>query len=240
MGTRENLQRVLMVFECGNPLVGPSIGLELSRREGYARGENFPKDHFMTLLIAGLALFIVTHLLRPLAPGLRNAGIAALGKPAWMALHGIVSLASLVLIVYGFADARAKGGALLYSPPTFMAHIALTLMLIASVCLVAGFLPAGHIRAKLKFPVLVAIKIWALAHLLANGESYSVLLFATILAWAVILRITLKKRIAAGETMLPVFVSAKYDLISLVVGVALYLAIVFKLHEWLIGVAPMA
>ena len=196
----------------------------------------------MTLLIAGLVLFIVTHLLRPIAPGLRNAGIAALGKPGWMAVHGILSLLSLALIAYGFVDARANGGAgvfAVYTPPTFMAHIALTLMLVASICLVAGFLPAGHIRTKLKFPILVAIKIWALAHLLANGESYSVLLFVTILAWAVILRITLKKRIAAGETKLPVFVSAKYDLISVVVGLALYAVIVFKLHEWVIGVAPL-
>ncbi|MDX3978883.1 NnrU family protein [Shinella sp.] len=193
----------------------------------------------MTLLIAGLVLFIVTHLIRPFAPGLRNAGIAALGKPAWMALHGILSLASLVLIAYGFVEARANGGAMLYSPPIFMAHIALTLMLIASICLVAGFLPAGHIRTKLKFPILVAIKIWALAHLLANGESYSVLLFVTILAWAVILRISLKKRIAAGGTKLPVFVSAKNDLIAVVVGLALYVVIVFWLHLWVIKVSPL-
>lgn len=193
----------------------------------------------MTLLIAGLVLFIATHLLRPLAPGLRNAGIAALGKPAWMALHGIVSLASLALIAYGFVDARANGGEMLYYPPKFLSHIALTLMLIATICLVAGFLPAGHIRAKTKFPILVAIKTWALAHLLANGESYSVLLFVVILAWAVILRITLKKRIASGETKLPVFVSAKYDLISVVIGLVVYALIVFKLHEWVIGVAPL-
>lgn len=193
----------------------------------------------MTLLIIGLVLFIATHLLRPVAPGLRNAGIAALGKPGWMALHGIVSLASLALIVYGFIDARENGGEMLYFPPPFMAHITLTLMAIAAICLVAGFLPPGHIRTKLKFPILVAIKIWALAHLLANGESYSVLLFVTILAWAVILRITLKKRIAAGETKLPVFVSAKYDVIAVVAGLALYAAIVLKLHEWLIGVAPL-
>jgi len=220
------------------------IGLELSPGEGYSKGKRpaaaiSSRGFFMTLLIAGLVLFIVTHLLRPFAPGLRNAGIAALGKPGWMALHGVLSLVSLALIAYGFVDARENGGSMLYSPPTFMAHIALTLMLIASICLVAGFLPAGHIRTKMKFPILVAIKIWALAHLLANGESYSVLLFVTILAWAVILRITLKKRIASGETKLPVFVSAKYDLISVVVGLAVYVAIVFWLHEWLIGVAPL-
>ncbi len=193
----------------------------------------------MTLLIAGLVLFVVTHLLRPVAPGLREAGIAALGKPGWMAFHGVVSLLSLVLIVYGFIDARENGGEMLYFPPAFLSHLTLTLMLIASICLIAGFLPAGHIRAKLKFPILVSIKIWALAHLLANGESYSVLLFVTILAWAVILRITLKKRIATGETKLPVFVSAKYDLIAVVAGLALYAVIVFWLHEPLIGVAPL-
>jgi uncharacterized membrane protein len=193
----------------------------------------------MTLLVAGLVLFIATHLLRPIAPGLRNAAIAALGKPGWMALHGIASLVSLALIAYGFVLARENGGEMLYYPPAFLSHIALTLMLIASICLVAGFLPAGHIRTKLKFPILVAIKIWALAHLMANGESYSVLLFVTVLAWAVILRITLKKRIASGETKLPVFVSAKYDAISVVIGLVLYLAIVFKLHEWVIGVSPL-
>lgn len=193
----------------------------------------------MTLLVAGIVLFIATHLVRPFAPGLRAAAIERLGKLAFMATHGIVSLLSAVMMVYGFAEARATGGMMLYYPPAFMAHIALTLMLIASICLVAGFLPAGYIRTKLKFPLLVAIKIWALAHLLANGESYSVVLFLAILAWAVVLRISLKKRIAAGETKLPVFVSARYDVIAIVLGLALYAAIVLKLHELFIGVAPM-
>lgn len=193
----------------------------------------------MTLLVAGIVLFIATHLVRPFAPGLRAAAIDRLGKPAFMAIHGIVSLLSAVMMVYGFIDARENGGTMLYFPPPFMAHITLTLMLIASICLVAGFLPAGYIRTKLKFPLLVAIKIWALAHLLANGESYSVVLFLAILAWAVVLRISLKKRIASGETKLPVFVSARYDVIAIVVGVALYVAIALKLHELLIGVAPM-
>jgi uncharacterized membrane protein len=193
----------------------------------------------MALLVAGIVLFIVTHLVRPFAPELRARAIERVGKPGFMAVHGIVSLLSLVLMAYGFVQARETGGTMLYQPPAFMAHITLTLMLIASVCLVAAFLPAGYIRSKLKFPALVAIKLWAFAHLLANGESYSVLLFAAILAWAVILRITLKQRIASGEASLPVFVSVSYDLIAVVLGVALYAAIVLKLHEWVIGIAPL-
>ena len=101
-------------------------------------------------------------------------------------------------------------------------------------------MPAGYIRSRLKFPGLVAIKIWALAHLFANGESYSVVLFVAILAWAVVLRITLKKRVAAGEITLPVFVSARYDLAALVAGAVVYGLFVWKLHEWLIGVPPIA
>lgn len=194
----------------------------------------------MALLIAGIVLFIATHLVRPFAPGLRAAAIARLGKSGFMAIHGIVSLLSLVMMAYGFVQAREAGGSIFYQPPTFMAHITLLLMVIASICLVAAFLPAGYIRAKLKFPALVAIKLWAFSHLLANGESYSVLLFGAILAWAVILRITLKKRIASGEATLPSFVSVSYDLISVVLGVALYVVIVMWLHEWLIGVAPLA
>lgn len=194
----------------------------------------------MALLIAGIILFIATHLVRPFMPGLRTAAIASLGRPAFIAIHAVLSIASVTMMVYGFAAARESGGTMLYHPPVFMAHIALTLMLIASICLAAGFLPAGHIRTKLKFPMLVAIKIWALSHLLANGESYSVVLFGAILAWAVILRISIKRRIASGETRPPVFVSAKYDLIAIVLGAAIYAATVLKLHEWVIGVAPMA
>ncbi|MFD1328928.1 NnrU family protein [Mycoplana ramosa] len=193
----------------------------------------------MTLLVAGIIVFIATHLLRPFAPDLRARAIASLGKSGFMAVHGIVSLLSLVMMAYGFVLARENGGSVLYQPPVFMGHITLTLMLISSVCLVAAFLPAGYIRTKLKFPALAAIKLWAFSHLLANGESYSVLLFGAMLAWAVILRITLKKRIASGEATLPVFVSVTYDLIAIVLGVALYGVIVLKLHEWLIGVAPL-
>jgi len=113
-------------------------------------------------------------------------------------------------------------------------------MLIACICLVAGFLPAGYIVAKTKYPMVLAIKIWALAHLLANGDSAGVLLFASFLAWGVILRISLKRRALAGEIVAKPFVSAKYDAAAVVLGIVLWGAIIWKLHEWLIGVSPLA
>ena len=192
----------------------------------------------MTLLIIGLILFLGLHLIRIFAPGFRNGVIARFGKPVWIAGHSILSTLALVLVIYGFGEAREVTGMLWY-PPVWMAHIAVTLMLVSSICLVAAALPAGHIAMKTKYPVIVSIKVWALAHLLANGETASVLLFVSFLVWAVLLRIMMKRRERAGEVKPRVFVSAKYDIVAVVLGAALWALIVFRLHEWLIGVAPL-
>ncbi len=192
----------------------------------------------MALLILGIVIFIGIHLVRSFAPGLRAAVTKRSGTGAWHAIHGIAALVGLALIAIGFVKARATTG-ILYTPPVFMTHIALTLMLIASIFLVAAFLPAGKIRVATKHPAILAIKIWALAHLLANGEAPSVLLFGAFLAWGVILRISMKKRWRAGEITYPAFVSSRYDLAAVLIGAALYGVIVWKLHALVIGVAPI-
>lgn len=192
----------------------------------------------MTLLVIGLALFIGFHSIRIVSPAGRLALIERFGDKGWKALHSIVSLVALVLLVYGFGEARSDTPVLWY-PPIWTRHIALTLMIPAVICLVASALPAGWIRTKTKFPLVLAVKIWALAHLIANGELSSILLFATFLAWGVVLRIALKRAVARGEVTYPVFVSARYDVISIIVGLALWAAMILGLHEWLIGVPPL-
>jgi uncharacterized membrane protein len=192
----------------------------------------------MALLVLGIVIFLGIHLVRSVAPGVRAAVIKRRGTGIWHAIHGIAALVGLALIAIGFDQARATSG-VLYTPPTFMAHITLALMLIASICLVAAFLPAGKIRVATKHPAILAIKIWALAHLIANGETASVLLFGAFLAWGVILRISMKKRWRAGEITYPAFVSYRYDVAAVVLGAALYGVIVWKLHELLIGVPPI-
>jgi len=192
----------------------------------------------MALLVLGIVVFLGMHLLRVVAPGLRASVIERNGKNAWMGIYTLISLIGLCLIVYGFGEARAVTG-MLYNPPVFLKHISLLLMLLAFICLAAGFLPAGRIAVALKHPQILSIKIWALAHLLANGETSSVLLFGSFLAWAVIMRISMKRRQRAGELVLPVFRSARYDLFAILIGVAAYLLFIWKLHEWLIGVAPI-
>jgi uncharacterized membrane protein len=165
--------------------------------------------------------------------------IARLGEKGWRAGSSGASILTLILLIDGFGQARQVTG-MLYNPPVWTAHIAITLMLIAMICLVASLLPAGHIATKTKHPMVLSVKIWALAHLLANGETSSVLLFAAFLAWGVIVRISLKRRERAGEITLRPFVSAKYDVYAAVIGIVLWALIIWKLHEWLIGVSPLA
>ncbi|MBB3589987.1 putative membrane protein [Rhizobium sp. BK529] len=192
----------------------------------------------MTLLIIGIVLFLGVHLVRVVAPDFRRSMIASLGEKGWRAGYSIASIATLILLIYGFGQARQVTG-MLYYPPVWMAHITVALMLIAMICLVASLLPAGHIATKTKHPMVLSVKIWALAHLLANGETSSVLLFAAFLAWGVIMRISLKRRQKRGEITLPVFVSARYDLYAVIIGAVVWALIIWRVHEWLIGVAPL-
>ncbi|OLP57251.1 NnrU family protein [Rhizobium rhizosphaerae] len=192
----------------------------------------------MTLLILGLLIFFGSHLVHVLAPGVRATAIARLGLGPWRGLYSLISLAGFVLMIYGFGQARAVTG-LLYNPPVAMKHVTLLLMVPAMICLVAGFLPAGRIAVAVKHPQVLAVKIWALAHLLANGETSSVILFLAFLAWGVVLRISLKRRERRGEPVLPVFKSSRYDTMAIVLGLLLYGLMVWRLHEWLIGVSPL-
>jgi uncharacterized membrane protein len=192
----------------------------------------------MAILVLGIIIFLGMHLVRVVAPGFRAGIIDSRGKGTWMGLYTIVSLVGLCLIIYGFGQARGETG-MLYDPPIFLRHIALLLMLVAFIVLAAGFLPAGRIAVALKHPQVLSIKIWALAHLLANGETSSVLLFGSFLAWAVILRISLKRRERAGEKVLPVFKSARNDVLALLIGLVAFVLFVWKLHELLIGVQPV-
>ena len=193
----------------------------------------------MALLVVSIILFLGIHLIRAFAPGFRQSMIARLGKPGWTALYSIASIATLAFLAYAFSVARTQT-TVLYSPPFWASHITIALMLIALICLVASLLPAGHIATKTKHPMVLSVKIWALAHLIANGDSASVLLFASFLAWGVILRISLKRRERAGEITTRPFVSARNDLYAVVLGVLLWAVIIWKLHEWIIGVSPLA
>ncbi len=191
----------------------------------------------MALLILGIVLFLGLHLIRVVAPGLRSSLIASLGEGGWKGAYSIASIVALIILIYGFGQARDMTP--IWTPPFWMSHITILLMLFALICLVVSLLPAGHIAVRTKHPMVLSVKIWALAHLLSNGDGAAILLFAAFLAWGVILRISLKRRERAGEIILRPFVSAKYDLYAIVIGVIVWALIIWKLHAWIIGVSPL-
>lgn len=189
----------------------------------------------MLLLIVGLVLFLGIHSVAIVAPNWRAATMAKMGERRWKGLYALLALLGLVLIIVGYGMARQEP-VLLYSPPAFMRHLVALLMLPVFPLLLAAYLP-GKIQTKLKHPMLVAVKTWALAHLLVNGMLADVLLFGSILAWAVVDRISLKRRPPKKIPSLPA--SRANDVIAVVAGLIIYVLFVLWGHEWLIGVRPV-
>jgi uncharacterized membrane protein len=185
----------------------------------------------MVQLVLGLVIFLGGHTFTTLRAQ-RAALIERTGEGSYKGLYSLVALLGFVLIIHGFGAYRAAGYIQLWNPPTFLRHLVLLLMWPAMVALFAAYSP-GIIKAKLKHPMLVAVKIWALAHLLANGDLGSILLFGSFLAWAVYDRIAVKRR---GTPVLPSDTPfGRGDIIALGAGTVAYLALIW-LHPLLIGV----
>lgn len=189
----------------------------------------------MMLLIVGLVAFFTIHLI-PTNRELRNGLVERFGDGGYKAFFSIASLIGLILIIYGYGkmqDYLGSKNPVLWIAPTWISHLALLLMIPAFIALVAAFIPS-HIGAVLKHPMLVAVKIWALAHLLANGDVASLVLFSSFLSYAVYDRISLKRRGDPGRSS----EGATYlnDAIVVGLGLTLYILMAFYGHPHLIGV----
>lgn len=190
----------------------------------------------MGILILGLVLFLGVHSVRIVADGWRSATIARIGEGAWKGLYSVLSLAGFVLIVWGYGLAR-QAPVVLWSPPVAMRHLASLLTLAAFVLLVAAYVPRNAIKARLKHPMVLAVKVWAFAHLLSNGTLADVLLFGAFLLWAVLDFRSARGRDRAAGTVYPAGTLAG-TAGAVVVGVAAWLAFALYLHAAWIGVAP--
>jgi uncharacterized membrane protein len=188
----------------------------------------------MTMMILGLAIFLGMHSVAIVAPAWRDAMAARLGAGAWKGLYSLVSLAGLLLVLKGYAAARLEP-TLVWVPPAGLRHVAALLMLPVFPLLLASYLP-GRIRAAARHPMLAAVKFWALAHLLANGMLADLVLFGSLLAWAVLDRISLKRRAPRTTPAAPA--KPWNDALAVVLGLALYAGFVMNWHHRLFGVSP--
>jgi uncharacterized membrane protein len=187
----------------------------------------------LVVMILGLVLFFGIHAVA-MRRDLRAKLIAARGETTYKVVFSLISAAGLVLIVWGFAHYRATGWIDVWFPPRGMKHVTEALMLPAVILVVASYV-RGRIYARLKHPMLAGIKLWAFAHLLANGDLGSIILFGSFLVWAVIDRISLKRRSDPGAPPIPVD-GLRNDVVAVVIGTIVYLLLGFLFHPYVIGV----
>jgi uncharacterized membrane protein len=187
----------------------------------------------MSLLLIGLLLFFGVHSISILVPGWRDAMVARIGERPWRGVYSLLSLAGLALLIHGYGAARMDPVAL-YNPAPWLRHLTFTLMLPVFPLLLATFLP-GRIKTATKHPSVLAVTLWALSHLLANGMLADVLLFGAFVLWAAATRISYARRPAPSVPTLPA--SRANDAIAVIGGLAIYVGLVLWLHPLLIGIA---
>ena len=190
----------------------------------------------MTILILGLVLFLGPHSVRIVAEPWRTQMLQRLGEKPWKGLYSLVSLLGFVLIIWGYGVARADP-VVLWQPPVAMRHIASLLTLFAFILLAAAYVPGNSIKGRLHHPMILGVKLWAFAHLLANSMLADLVLFGAFLLWAVLDYRAARKRDREQGISYPPGTLGR-SAVAIVIGTALWAAFAFWLHFAWIGVAP--
>ena len=189
----------------------------------------------MTLLIIGLLLFLGVHSVRIVAEDFRSAQIARIGPVAWKGLFAVASLVGFGLVVWGYGIARQQP-VVLWPSPAWLRHAAALLMLVSFVFLAAAYVPGNGIKARLQHPMVLGVKVWALAHLVANNTLADLILFGSFLIWAVFNFRAAKARDRATGAARAAGSGAR-TAITVVIGIAAWAAFAFLAHRPLIGVS---
>jgi len=191
----------------------------------------------MLILIPGLLLFIGIHSLRLIAPSQRESMIGRLGAGTWKGLYSVVSLIALAMIIHGYSLTRLNP-VVVFTPDVWTRHMALLFTWLAFILLAAGFIPHNHLKARLGHPMYAGIKIWAFAHLLANGRLGDLLLFGTFMVWA-IAGFSFRRRQDRRLQIIAPAGNMQGTLITLVAGSIAWGIFALWLHVWMIGVYPL-
>ena len=191
----------------------------------------------MTLMIIGLLIFFGTHSLNIFAPDWREKQLQQRGTIPFKVVYALVSIGGLWLAIVGYGEMRMTAVPL-WNPPVGLRHLVALLMLPSFILLAAAYIPANHLKARLGHPMLMAVKIWAFAHLLVNGRLGDIIFFGAFLAWAVVLYICLKKQDRARGTVYPAG-SMLGTVSSVIVGTVLYVVFAMYLHIYVAGVSAI-
>lgn len=189
----------------------------------------------MIIFLAGLVIFFGIHSISIINVNWRDRTVDKIGEVPWKGMYSFVATIGIALMIWGYRSAQVNAIEL-YTPPTWFAYISFTLLLPVFPLLIAAYFP-GKLKVKTRHPMLLATKLWAVAHLLANGSLINVLLFGSFLIWATVDRISLENRTPRSIPSAPP--TSYNDIIAVVTGVGCYLVFVLWLHTWLIGIPPL-
>jgi uncharacterized membrane protein len=193
----------------------------------------------MVQLLFGLVLFLGIHSLQSLAPSVRQQAISRWGPLGFKGAYAAISLLGFILLVQGYGQARLDP-VLLWTPPRGMQHATILLMWLAMVLLVAAYVPRNQIKAKLRHPMTLSVKVWALGHLLSNGNLADVLLFGGFLVWSVLVFRAARQRDRQNLHSAPEGQLLSTAL-TVVVGTGVWAGFLMGgWHLWLVGVMPFA
>lgn len=192
----------------------------------------------MALLVLGVLLFLGVHSVRIVADGWRTSLLSRLGEARWKGLYSLLSAVGLGLIIWGYGSARMDP-VVIWVPPFWTRHAAALLTLPAFILIVAAYVPGNHLKARIGHPMVAGVKLWALAHLLANGNLADLVLFGSFLAWAVASFAAARRRDRAAGRSYPAQ-GASRDAAVIAIGGIAWAVFAFWGHAWLIGVAPFA
>jgi uncharacterized membrane protein len=192
----------------------------------------------MAILALGLLIFLGLHSIRIFAEDSRAKGIARLGEGPWKGVYSLISAIGLVLIVWGFAEAR-RDAPILWAPPVWARHITLTLVLISFILLGAFIFKRSHIAVAVHHPMVWGVAVWSAGHLLANGSTADLLLFGAFLVWAAA---DLASSYARDQRSVIVYPAPEWGATigAIVLGVVFWIAFLAGVHQWLFGVSPLA
>jgi len=192
----------------------------------------------MLTLVVGLVLFLGAHSVRVVAEGWRTATLARVGERAWKGGYTVVSLVGFGLILWGFSQARQDPTVLWPHPPVWVRHVAALLVLAAFVLLAAAYVPGNQLKAWVHHPMVLGVKLWAFAHLVANNTLADAVLFGSFLLWAVLDFRSARQRDRVEGKVYPPGTAGRTG-VAVVIGVVAWAVFAFWLHAAWLGIAPM-
>jgi len=190
------------------------------------------------ILILGMIVFLGMHSIRIFADGWRSTAIERLGAGPWKGIYSVTSVAGFVLIVWGFSQAR-EHPASVWSPPFGLNYAGAALNLLAFILFVAAYVPRNSIKAGVHHPMVLSVIVWAIAHLMDNGNLADIVLFGGFLAWAVASIISARRRDRIAVTIYAAGNMAG-TLATIAIGLAAYAVFVLWLHRIVVGVSPLS